>query len=301
MTIAELCTIESGIFLNGVFGVVEQGAMSISLQIDWCLYVITLGLGVACSIRVGHNLGAGDGQGAKTAFRVALFTLFCLNFVTTILLVSLKDVAGLLFTSDRDVVEMVSKILPILIVVQASDVVYGVCSGALRGCGQQWKGGVLNFVGYCFISVPAIVVFMFYTKLGALGFWWGIVAGMVPIAVVYVIIVFRIDWQKEAVKASRDNKEVLDTSLTTKSDSTITEFGARDFRKVPSEENHICDEDKELSQPISQKSTEDTSLIDNDKTSGRRKPHLIFTRLLTCGVVIVILVASICVRLFVKS
>ncbi|XP_063809929.1 multidrug and toxin extrusion protein 2-like isoform X2 [Pseudophryne corroboree] len=162
----EWWSFEIGVFIAGLINVVELGAQAIILQLATLACVIPAGFGVAASVRIGSALGAGDVEQAKTSYTV---TLLCIGFcalLSSSLLAALKNVIAYIFTDDREIAALVSRLMLLFATFQLFDVVSNSCGGILRGAGKQKIGAITNAVGYYLLGLPIGISLMFAAKLG---------------------------------------------------------------------------------------------------------------------------------------
>ncbi|NXF99184.1 S47A2 protein, partial [Sakesphorus luctuosus] len=111
MMCIEWWTFEIGSFLAGLLSVVELGAQSIIYELSCAAYMVPLGFSVAASVRVGNALGSGDVVQAKTSCVTALLCTGVFAVLVATLLGSLRNVVGYIFTNDKEVVTLVSKVM----------------------------------------------------------------------------------------------------------------------------------------------------------------------------------------------
>ncbi|NXM75063.1 S47A2 protein, partial [Serilophus lunatus] len=111
MMCIEWWTFEIGSFLAGLLSVVELGAQSVIYELACAAYMVPLGFSVAASIRVGNALGSGDVVQAKTSCITALLCTGVFAMVVATLVASLRDVVGYIFTNDKEIVTLVSKVM----------------------------------------------------------------------------------------------------------------------------------------------------------------------------------------------
>jgi MATE family multidrug resistance protein len=102
------------------------------------------------------------------------------------------QVYGYLFSEDRDVVVLVSKVMPLVASFQVADGLAGSCGGVLRGqgntvfcrverhltlmaLGRQHLGAFFNIVAYYVLALPMGITLAFHPKthLGLQGLWIG--------------------------------------------------------------------------------------------------------------------------------
>ncbi|XP_064621715.1 multidrug and toxin extrusion protein 1-like [Lineus longissimus] len=192
---------EIGTLLSGTLGAVQLGAQTIIFQLEAITYMLSLGVGIACNIRVGHLLGANRPEQAKRAVIAGYTTIWGIALILISLMVGLRYHLPMLFSSDKEVIELSVSLLPILALYHIFDCTAGVSTGILRGCGRQTLGAAIIFLGTYVIGLPAGISLMLLTDLRSAGFWWGMTAGMSCQAVLLFLNVYRTDWVKEAYMA----------------------------------------------------------------------------------------------------
>uniref|UniRef100_H0XCY6 Multidrug and toxin extrusion protein n=2 Tax=Otolemur garnettii TaxID=30611 RepID=H0XCY6_OTOGA len=192
---------EVGSFLSGILGMVELGAQSIVYELAVIVYMIPSGFSVAASVRVGNALGAGDPEQARKSSAVALLVtaLFAVTFC--VLLLCCKDLVGYIFTTDRDIIDLVAQVVPIYAVCHLFEALACTCGGILRGSGNQKVGAIVNAIGYYVVGLPIGIALMFATKLGVIGLWAGMIICVVSQAVCFLAFIVRLNWEKAGQQA----------------------------------------------------------------------------------------------------
>nr|XP_013812066.1 PREDICTED: multidrug and toxin extrusion protein 1 [Apteryx mantelli mantelli] len=201
MMCIEWWTFEIGSFLAGLLSVVELGAQSVIYELSCAAYMVPLGFSVATSVRVGNALGSGDAVQAKTSCITALLCSGVFAVVVATLLGVLKDVVGYIFTSDKEIVTLVSKVMIIFAPFHLFDAAAATCGGVLRGAGKQKMGAIANAIGYYAVGLPIGISLMFAAQLGVLGLWVGMIVCISLQALSFSTFVMRIDWKKAAEEA----------------------------------------------------------------------------------------------------
>ncbi|XP_065754145.1 multidrug and toxin extrusion protein 2-like [Phocoena phocoena] len=201
MVCIEWWTFEVGTFLAGLMSVTELGAQAVIYVLASVAYMVPLGLGVAASVRVGSALGAGDAQQARHSCTTALLCAGVCALVTGILLAALKDVVAYAFTSDKDIVSLVSQVMPIFAPFHLFDALAGTSGGVLRGAGKQKMGAFLNAIGYYVFGFPLGASLMFAANHGIIGLWSGLTACVFFQTLFYLVYIWRINWNRAAEQA----------------------------------------------------------------------------------------------------
>ncbi|XP_040298047.1 multidrug and toxin extrusion protein 1-like [Bufo bufo] len=212
MLCIEWWAFEVGIILSGVLSMEDLGAQTIIYQMATIVFMVPLGYSIAASVRVGHALGAGDIVQAKKSMVVSLLMAETCALASSILLISLKNVIGYVFTSDEGIVQLVSYVLPVYAGTHLFDGCVATCGGVLRGTGKQKIGAIFHAVGYYAIGLPVGISLMFAAKMGIIGFWLGILLCAVLQIIGFLIFVFKIDWAKASQEAQARVKQRVRTT-----------------------------------------------------------------------------------------
>ncbi|XP_001144887.2 multidrug and toxin extrusion protein 1 isoform X4 [Pan troglodytes] len=192
---------EVGSFLSGILGMVELGAQSIVYELAIIVYMVPAGFSVAASVRVGNALGAGDMEQARKSSTVSLLITVLFAVAFSVLLLSCKDHVGYIFTTDRDIINLVAQVVPIYAVSHLFEALACTSGGVLRGSGNQKVGAIVNTIGYYVVGLPIGIVLMFSTTLGVMGLWSGIIICTVFQAVCFLGFIIQLNWKKACQQA----------------------------------------------------------------------------------------------------
>ncbi|KAL6197940.1 hypothetical protein ACLB2K_027732 [Fragaria x ananassa] len=186
-------------------------SLAICMAISGELFMVSVGLNAAISVRVSNELGAGNPKSA--AFSVVIVTLVSLAIaiVEAAIVLSLRDVISYAFTSGETVAKAVSKLTPYLAVSLILNGIQPVLSGVAVGCGWQAFVAYVNVGCYYVVGIPLGCVLGFKFDLGAQGIWSGMIGGLLMQTIILLWVTFRTDWIKE-VDTSRDRLEKWDDS-----------------------------------------------------------------------------------------
>ncbi|KAF4610818.1 hypothetical protein D9613_007273 [Agrocybe pediades] len=193
----------------GRLGEIPLAAQSIIMTTDQILNTLPFGIGVAASARVGNLIGARSAPRAKIAAHAAALLSVVVGSVVMIAMIASKDVYGLLFSDDIDVVRLVSKVMPLVASFQVADGLAGSCGGVLRGQGRQHLGAFFNIVAYYVLALPMGITLAFHPKthLGLQGLWIGQVVALFIVGIgEYCVVWLGTDWDKEIQKAIERNE-----------------------------------------------------------------------------------------------
>jgi MATE family multidrug resistance protein len=178
---------EVGVFaLAGVLaaklGPESIGAHQIALSYGSLSFTVAVGIGSAGSVRVGWAVGANNTPQARRsgmlAFAAAVGFMSVSALVFALFPLPLAKLAG----AQADVVPLVVPLLIVSAFFQLSDGVQAVGAGVLRGAGETRFTFLANMVGHYAVGLPLALVLGFEMKLGVVGIWWGLCAGLTAVA-----------------------------------------------------------------------------------------------------------------------
>ncbi|XP_028274917.1 multidrug and toxin extrusion protein 1-like [Parambassis ranga] len=202
---------EFGGFFAGMLSEDELAAQHAVIMVAFITYMFPLGIQAAACARVGNALGAGDSARAILSSKVSLALAGSFAVVEGLVLGSTKTVIGYIFTSDEKIIGLVSRLMNAYCFLQFFDGLVCVCTGIFLGTGKQKIPAVANFIGYYCIGLSLSVTLMFVAKLRVLGFWLGLLVCVVLQSTFYIIVIFKLNWERmteEAVKRAQNNSHV---------------------------------------------------------------------------------------------
>ncbi|CAH9071403.1 unnamed protein product [Cuscuta epithymum] len=178
-------------------------ALSICMTISGWVFMISVGLNAAASVRVSNELGAGHPKSAAFSVVVVNVISFIISVIAAIVVMALRDVISYAFTEGEAVANVVSDLTPLLAVTLLLNGIQPVLSGVAVGCGWQTFVAYVNVGCYYIVGVPVGSVLGFYFKLGAKGLWSGMIGGTVMQTIILLWVTFRTDWTKEVEAAQK--------------------------------------------------------------------------------------------------
>ncbi|XP_012872017.1 PREDICTED: multidrug and toxin extrusion protein 1-like isoform X1 [Dipodomys ordii] len=290
---------EIGSFLSGILGMVELGAQSIVYELAVIVYMIPIGISVAASVRVGNALGAGNIEQAKKSSVVALLVTVLFAVAFCVLMLSCKDFVGYIFTTDRDIVALVAQVVPIYAVSHLFESLACTSGGILRGTGNQKVGAIVNAIGYYVIGLPIGIALMFATNLGVLGLWLGIIICTVLQAMCFLAFISHLNWKQACQQAQVHANLKVNVALN--GNSAVSHDPVHSEGTESHEEIVMRDIEKrdkaQLNQRMHQQQPLPEHPADSNTLSGKQ---LVFRRGLVLLGVVLVLVAGILVRVYVR-
>jgi multidrug resistance protein, MATE family len=146
-----------------------------------------VGVGAAAAVRVGHAAGEGDAIAVRERAGTALFCGVGFMACAAVLLLAAPGAIAAMYTTDVPVTMLAATLIPIAGVFQVFDGIQAVCAGVLRGLGDTRAPFLINLAGFWLVGFPVSIALGFYTSLGALGLWWGLVVGLIVVAALLLL------------------------------------------------------------------------------------------------------------------
>ena len=184
------------LFEGGVFAILSAlaarldeaslAAHSIALQVISTTYMVTLGIGSAAAVRVGHAIGRRDHAAASTAGWTALLAGAVFMSVAGVALAAAPRWIARLFIADPAVVRLAVVLLRIAALLELFDGLQTVATGALRGLGDTRSPMLAHLAGYWLVGLPVTYVLCFPLGWGVRGIWVGLTSAIVIVGVALV-------------------------------------------------------------------------------------------------------------------
>lgn len=189
--IALAFTFEGGLFggaslLMGLIGVDAVAAHGVAINIASVAFQIPFGIAQAATIRVGLAYGAGDRRWIARAGSVALGVGTGVMAFTALLIWAMPRLfIGGYLEIDRPenarVVAITVQLLGVAAMFQLLDGAQAVASGILRGLQDTRVPMLIALFGYWVVGFGTAVLLAFHWRLGALGVWLGLAAGLLAV------------------------------------------------------------------------------------------------------------------------
>ncbi|KAL5745080.1 hypothetical protein ACOSP7_026226 [Xanthoceras sorbifolium] len=203
MVCLEWGSFEVLILLSGLLpdSKLETSVLSICLTTTSLHYFVPFGIGAAASTRVSNELGAGHPETARLAVSVVTVLAIAEAVLVGITLYCCRYLLGYAFSNERDVVNYVAELVPLLSVSVTMDSLQAVLSGVARGSGWQHIGAYVNLGAYYLVGIPVAAVLCFVLDLRGKGLWIGILLGSTVQAISLAVVTSLTNWQKQATMA----------------------------------------------------------------------------------------------------
>ncbi|KAH7556969.1 hypothetical protein JRO89_XS11G0021200 [Xanthoceras sorbifolium] len=177
---------------------VSVDAMSICMNILGWAVMVAVGMNTAISVRVSNELGAGHPRSAQFSLVVAVISGFLMGLVFSLILMITRDQYPALFSTDKQVRDLVNDLTPLLALSLTINSVQPVLSGVAIGAGWQSFVAYVNIACYYILGIPLGLILAYKFDLGIKGIWWGMIFGTAVQTCVIFGMIYKTNWNKEA-------------------------------------------------------------------------------------------------------
>jgi MATE family, multidrug efflux pump len=160
----------------------SMSAHQIAISYASLSFTVALGIGNAGSVRVGWAVGARNTPLARMSGLMAFAVGAGFMSMCALVFAFFPEPLARLMGTPSEVMPMVVPVLMVCAVFQISDGVQGVGAGVLRGAGETRFTFLANLVGHYLVGLPLALLLGFGLKLGVVGIWWGLCAGLTAVA-----------------------------------------------------------------------------------------------------------------------
>lgn len=179
--------LEVGLFafaavMMGWLGPLELAAHQVTINIAATTFMVALGVSMAGSVRVGQHIGARRPRDLRRAiYATYLLAVGFMGICALTFVVAPGTLIGL-YTGDREIIEMGTRLLLIAALFQVFDGAQVAGVSVLRGAADTRVPMVIAALGYWGLGLPVGVLLAFPLDLGAEGIWLGLTAGLAAVA-----------------------------------------------------------------------------------------------------------------------
>lgn len=195
--------------ISSYLGSTALAAQSALYSIVCLAYMVSFAASIGSSTRLAILVGAGQKHRVELAKQVALCLAVCLGLFNIVILLTFREQLPKIFTEDPDVAAVMRKLLPLCAALQIADALNTTSNGTLRAAGRPALGSYVQLAFYYGVGLPLGMFLAFNAGWGLTGIWTGMVVAMIFIAIVVVIVVQRVDWEKAIEEAEARNEMVI--------------------------------------------------------------------------------------------
>ncbi|KAE8660584.1 putative MATE efflux family protein [Hibiscus syriacus] len=164
-------------------------------------FYIPFGISAAASTRVSNELGAGNPQAAQLASLVVMSLTVVESVVASTIIFCCRYVFGYAFSNDKEVIDGVIKMVPLMCLSIIMDSYHAVLAGVVIGIGWQHIGAYINAGAYYLAGIPTGILCAFVFKLRGKGLWLGMLTGSTVDGILFTFVTVFTNWKKQAMIA----------------------------------------------------------------------------------------------------
>lgn len=183
----EAMLFNAAVFLMGRIGIHAMAAYQVALNVAALAFMMPLGLSMAGGVRVGLRAGADDRLGVRRAAAVSVLSCVGAIMLFAVPMMLFPRTVASLYLEGSDpanapVLGLVAAFLPIAAAFALFDATQVAANQALRGLKDVRLPMVITAISYWMIGFPIAAGLGLGTSLGAIGVWWGLLAGLAAAA-----------------------------------------------------------------------------------------------------------------------
>ena len=169
------------------------------------VFMLPMSIAAAVSIRVGHQLGEHNVDGAKISSHVGLIVAFVTALMTAALTIIFREHIIELYTDNKEVLQIALHLLFMAAVYQCSDAIQVVAAGALRGYKDMNSILSRTLFSYWIVGMPVGYIlgmtdWVTDKAMGVDGFWIGIILGLTMAAILLSVRLYWLHKQTDEVQ-----------------------------------------------------------------------------------------------------
>ncbi|MAW35860.1 MAG: MATE family efflux transporter [Rhodospirillaceae bacterium] len=196
--LAESAMFAASAVMMGWVGTLPLAAHGIALQLASTTFMVHIGLSQAATVRAGRAFGRRDVDGLLRGGQVGFMLALAMVVLTMAAFLGMPETLISLFLDPADpdrftIITIGVGLLAMAALFQLADGTQAMAVALLRGVHDTRVPMIQAAVSYWLVGLPTSYVLGFWTPLGAIGVWLGLVAGLSCAA---VLLLRRFWWQR---------------------------------------------------------------------------------------------------------
>ncbi len=171
--------------MAGWLGTTALATHQIMITISQLFFMVYYGITSAVSVRVSYFIGQNDIRQLRNVAAAGLHIVLLIGCMVAVPVLLLRNDMGYWFADNKEVAEMCSQIIILMVLYQFGDGTQMIYANALRGTGYVKPMMYIAFVSYFVISLPTSYIFGIYLKLGIVGIWMAFPICLTVAAILY--------------------------------------------------------------------------------------------------------------------
>jgi MATE family multidrug resistance protein len=191
-TVLEVAFFALSGLLIGSLGAVPVAGHQVALSFAATTFMISFGVAMATTVRVGHALGRGEPAAASRAARIGIGLALAAQALAAAVMLLVPERVASLYTRDPAVAGVAVRLLFFAALFQVFDALQASCAGALRGFKDTRAPMVITLVSYWLLGLPVGLALAFRAGMGAEGIWTGMIAALTAAGLLLLARVVRV-------------------------------------------------------------------------------------------------------------
>ncbi|KAG2279784.1 hypothetical protein Bca52824_051004 [Brassica carinata] len=174
-------------------------------------------------VRVANELGKGDAEAVRFSIKVVLVVSAVIGVICSALCLAFGGQISYLFSDSHQVSKAVADLSIVLSISILLNIIQPILSGVAIGAGMQSMVAFVNLATYYAIGVPLGFILINIFHFGVKGLWSGMLAGVGIQTLILSYVIYKTDWEMEAVKKTKERMKTWTLKLpSAESSSTIS-------------------------------------------------------------------------------
>lgn len=171
--------------MAGWLGTTSLATHQIMITISQLFFMVYYGITSAVSVRVSYYIGQNDVRQLRDVAAAGLHIVFLIGCIVVVPVLLLRNDMGYWFADNKEVAEMCSQLILLMVLYQFGDGTQMIYANALRGTGYVKPMMFIAFVSYFIISLPTSYILGIYMNLGIVGIWSAFPVCLTVAAILY--------------------------------------------------------------------------------------------------------------------
>lgn len=166
------------VIMSGWLGTAELATMYAAINYTSFVYMLTLGLSTAASVRVGNAIGQRSASDIQRAGWTATGLEFIVMGILATTTVFLAPLIASLYSKDFAVLTLLVPALYLTALLFIVDGLQGVLMGALRGAADTMIPTIVYVVSFAFVGIPMGYILGYQLGMGVPALIWSLIAAL---------------------------------------------------------------------------------------------------------------------------
>ena len=182
--------------MMGWISVAGLAAHQIVLSISTISFMVYLGIASSTTIRVSSLFGENRIDEMRQAGWAAIHLVILMVLIIGLGFLLLRNVLPTLFSEDPAVIVLAAQFIVVMLIYQLFDGLQIVFGSILRGMSDVNIPTLYTFIAYFVVSLPTGYLCAFTFRMGEVGIWWGLPAGLGTASFLFMLRFMKLSGKK---------------------------------------------------------------------------------------------------------